>query len=147
MNVCINQHYVTNAVDLINSINWNWIMQTWTGFMFAVTQSQAILQTEVCVHLLLTHDWCGGQLRPNRADLWRKVEGSYHYTQTVRRVKSLTGGNWIQVVTHSTSWSCSDGGLRTRHTHDHTRGHGPQSITHCLSKRQASARRAVNLDQ
>jgi len=29
-----------------------------------------------------------------------KGEGSYHYTQTVRRVKSLTGGNWIQVVTH-----------------------------------------------
>lgn len=76
----------------------------------------------VCVHLLLTHGQCGGQLRPNRGDLQCKVKGSYHYTQTVRRLKSLTGGNWIQVVTHSTRWSCSDGGLRTRHTHDHTRG-------------------------
>ncbi len=77
-----------------------------------------------------------GQTEVIYSGRWR----SYHYTQTVRRLKSLTGGNWIQVVTHSTSWSCRDGGLQTSHTHTHTHTHerwGPQSISHCLSQRRA----------
>lgn len=104
-------------------------MPTDSGVVFAV------ITGSVCS--LVSYTWLvgsSGQTEVIYSGRWR----SYHYTQTGRHLKSLTRGNWIQVVTHSTSWSCCAGGLQTRHTHTHTHERwGPQSISHCLSQRQA----------
>ncbi len=108
INCCINQHYATQTVNMLKTQKseseyhanrfWGWVC----------------CNNQECVFTWLVGS--SGQTEVIYSGRWR----SYHYTQTVRRLKSLTGGNWIRVVTHSTSWSCRDGGLQTTHTHTHT---------------------------